>query len=322
MILITGGTGLIGTFVAERLLAEGERVILMDLSPDLSRTERLQKQFGDKLIIRQGDVLVWNHLVQLMIEFKPKAIMHLAYILGSESNENPVLATHVNINGTLNVLEAARFFDVERVVLASSIAVFGPDSAYSPDQLPLTDSSPQLIASGLPIYGGGKVYMEKLAEHYAEKYGLDVLGLRPSIVYGLGRARGATSFMGELVTNPALGKPVRVGFGDAQVNVIYVKDVANQFITLLQLPSDRLSSQRFFNSGGDKLTVRDIAATIERLIPGCEITVTSQGEPDVAGLAASVSDAGLAEVSGYKRQYTPIEVGLEDNFKLVRELYL
>jgi nucleoside-diphosphate-sugar epimerase len=177
---------------------------------------------------------------------------------------------------------------------------------------------PLYAASGLPIYGGGKVYLEYLGAHYAQHYGLVVAGLRPSIVYGWGRQRGASVFAGELVDRAAVGEPVTVGFGDAWVSLVYVADVAEQFLALLDADPARFARRRFFNTGGDAVTVRELADTVRRLLPGARIEVHSAGERDVAGLAARVSDRALVAEVGVRRTFTPIEVGLRDHIAVAR----
>jgi nucleoside-diphosphate-sugar epimerase len=316
--LITGGTGLIGVALAERLLARGERVVLFDAAPAAWRIRELVEAGGPRLTVVRGDVTSLVDLLEAVRAHDAEAIVHLAYVLGAESNAAPELATRVNVLGTTNVLEAARFGGARRVLLASSIAVYGPDEAYPADRLPVREDAPLHVAAGLPIYGGGKVYLEHLGTHYAARYGLEVAGLRPSIVYGWGRQRGVSAFSGELVDRAALGEPVTVGFGDARVSLVYVEDVAAQFLALLDADAPRLARRRFFNTGGDTCTVRDLADAVRRLLPGARVEVQSAGERDVAGLVASVSDRSLVEEIGVRRQYTPLEAGVRHHIEVAR----
>jgi nucleoside-diphosphate-sugar epimerase len=316
--LITGGTGLIGAVLAEKLLRRGERVVLFDLAPAEWRIRHLPGGDGGRLSVVRGDVTSLADLLDAVRAHGVSAVVHLAYVLGAESNASPELATRVNILGTTNVLEAARLGGVPRVLLASSIAVYGPDERYGADQLPLGEDVPLYVAPGLPIYGGGKVYLEQLGAHYAARYGLVVAGLRPSIVYGWGRQRGASVFAGELVDRAAVGEPVTVGFGDARVSLVYVDDVAEQFLALLDADPSHLERRRFFNTGGDTVTVRELADVVRRLVPGARIEVRSAGERDVAGLAASVTDRALVEEIGVRRKFTPVEAGVRDHIAVAR----
>lgn len=316
--LITGGTGLIGVRLAAQLLARGDRVALFDLAPAAWRIEELRESAGARLAVVRGDVTSLVDLLDAIRTHEVRAIVHLAYVLGAESNQHPELATRVNVLGTSNVLEAARLSDVARVLLASSIAVYGADEEYRPDELPLREDVPLRVARRVPIYGSGKVYLEHVGTHYARRYGLTVAGLRPSIVYGWGRERGASAFAGELVDRAAVGEPVTVDFGDARVSVVYVEDVASQFVALLDADPARFERRRFFNTGGDTCTVRELVDVVRRLAPDARIDVRSKGERDLAGLAASVSDESLVQELGVRRRFTPLEVGLRDQLAIAR----
>lgn len=316
--LITGGTGLIGASLAEKLLARGGRVVLFDLAPAEWRIRHLADAAADRLRVVRGDATSLAGLLETIREHHPAAVVHLAYMLGAESNAAPELATRVNILGTASVLEAARLAGIERVLLASSIAVYGADERYPPEALPLDEDAPLYVAEGLPIYGGGKVYLEHLGAHYARQYGLLVAGLRPSIVYGWGRRGGASVFTGELVDRAAVGEPVTVGFGDARLSLVYVEDVAEQFVALLEADPTCFARRRFFNTGGDTCTVRQLAETVRRLLPDARIEVQSAGERDVVGLAASVSDRALRETLGVRRKFTPLEIGLRAHIDAAR----
>lgn len=315
--LITGGTGLIGASLAEKLLARGERVVLFDLAPAEWRIAPLRPGAGDRLGVMRGDVTSVVELLDAVRATGATAIVHLAYVLGAESNANPEQAARVNILGTTNVLEAARLGGARRVLLASSIAVYGADGDYPPAALPLREDAALHVARGLPLYGAGKVYLEHLGALYAARHRLVVGGLRPSIVYGWGRERGASTFAGELVDRAAVGEPVRVGHGDARVSLVYVDDVAAQFLALLDADASLLARRRFFNTGGDTCTVRELADTVRRLLPDAAIEVASAGERDLAGLAASVSDRSLEEL-GVRRAFTPLEVGVRAHIETAR----
>lgn len=315
--LITGGTGLIGSSLAEKLLARSERVVLFDAAPAEARLAPL-RTYGDHLQPVRGDVQALGELVDAIHRHRVTAIVHLAFLLGGEANLVPERATRINILGTVNALEAARLTGVERVLLASSIAVYGSDDQYLPDLLPLREDVPLHVCRTLPIYGGGKVHTEHLAQAYAQYHGLVVGGLRPSIVYGWGRERGSSAFLGELIDKPAVGQPATVRFGDASVSLVYVEDVAEQYLALLTADRAVLARRRFFNTGGDTCTIRELADTVKRLIPSARIDVTSKGERDFGGLASRISDRSFEDEVGYKRSFSPLELGVSAQIAVAR----
>src|SRR3990172_5973116 len=124
--LITGGTGFIGSYVARRLLAEGHEGVAFDYQPAGTSVEQVLTP--DELAhmqILQGDVTDLTHLLRVCEERRVERIIHLAYLLQSDSDANPLLAVKVNCEGTTNVLEVARQLAIPRVVWASSVSVFG-----------------------------------------------------------------------------------------------------------------------------------------------------------------------------------------------------
>jgi nucleoside-diphosphate-sugar epimerase len=130
--------------------------------------------------------------------------------------------------------------------------------------------------AGVRIYGAGKLYQEHLAAHYAERYGLVTGGLRPSVVYGWGRLRGASVWASALVDRSVEGEPVSVRMADARVSLVYVEDVVAQFVALLTCPADVLARRRFYNTGGDTCTVRELAEAVRHLTCGCSACPTSR----------------------------------------------
>jgi nucleoside-diphosphate-sugar epimerase len=315
--LITGGTGLIGSALAEELLGDGERVVLFDIALPEARVATLRRH-GARLSLVRGDVQSLAELLSAIRGEEIDAIVHLAFVLGAAGEAEPERATRVNVLGTVNALEAARLCGIPRVVLASSIAVYGSDDQYAASELPLREDSARHVCKTLAIYGGGKLYTEHLAQVYAKTYGLVTGGLRPSVVYGPGRDSGGSAFLNEVIEKPALGEPATVRFGDAGISFVHVEDVAGQFAALLHADAAVFEARRFFNTGGDTATVRELAQAVERIVPGARITVTSKGERDLGGLVTRVSDRSLEEIVGYKRRMSPLDVGVRAHANVVR----
>ena len=319
-VLITGGTGLIGSRLAQWLIGRGDRVVLFDSRPARWRVEPLIESSGERVCIAEGDICLLEQIRDAITTNAVTSIVHLAAVLGAESSADPQVATRVNVLGTANVLEAARVTGVERVLLASSVAVYGDDTRYPDDEIPLSEDAVRFVAEGLPIYGASKLYGEFLAEYFANSYGLVVAGLRLSTVYGAGRQRGSAVFVSELVERAVRGDPVTVDLGDASVSVIYVDDVVAQFGVLLEAKPECFKTRRFFNTGGDTCTVREFAECVGRLLPHAHITVRSSPEKSLAGMAATVSDRLLRETFGVARRFTPLEVGLQAFVGEMREM--
>lgn len=295
-----------GARIAQRLVERGERPVLFDNSPAMWRLEG----FEAKVDVVRGNVVNLHELLHTIRRFKVSKVIHLAYLLGAESNADPLTATYVNTVGTINVYEAGRLEGLERVCIASSIAVYGSDDEYPPTDLPLAEDAPKRLAKGVLTYAAGKIYMEALGDLYRNQFGVFVCGRRPSIVYGWGRLTGATAFAGELISKPALGEPVKIAGGNAAVSMVYLDDVVEEWLTILDAPKEKFK-HFYYNTGGDRATIKEIAEVVKKLIPDARIEVTSGSERNVLGLAASVSDRLIGEELGFKRRYTPLEKGIQ-----------
>lgn len=302
-VLVTGGTGIIGSLTGRALSGRGHDVVLLDARPNPDALAGAP----ETLELVRGDVLAVEQLEQATDG--ADVVVHLAYSLGADTNRSPGPATTLNVQGTVNVLEAARRCGAERVVLASSVAIYGSDSRYRPEELPLDESAATHLAPGMALYGAGKLYLEELARAYRETHGLLALGLRPSPVYGPGGVRGVSGWLAELVEGPVQGRAVTLDHGDARMSLVYVEDVAEQLVRLAELPQQALTDRWFFNTGGDATSVRELAEVVRRLLPEADITVRSDGRADLAGLPSQVSGAALAQLIGYERRFGP-EQGL------------
>lgn len=317
--LITGGTGLIGSAIARRLLARGDEVVLLDIVPSEQRVTALREEFPDSTVhVVRGDVTALGSLLDLVARHDVGAVVHLASMLGPDSDADPGLAARVNCEGTTNVLDVARLRDLRRVVLASSIAVFGDDSTYPAETLPVDEDAPQWGAPGMRMYAAAKIYSEQLALHYAKRFGVSVAALRPSVVHGLGRRTGATSVVTKIIEDAMFGDPVTVGLGDASMNLVYVEEVADQFVALLDADAAALAAHPFYNSGGFTCSVRELADLVRSMVPDCSITVESSSERDVGGLVTAVRADRLRDVLGYTPSFATLADGVRHQMNLVR----
>src|SRR6266699_2193980 len=156
-IMITGGTGFIGAHLARRLLQAGETVVLFDAQPDRQAIQDI----AERVTVVRGDVTVLQDLLHAIKAHRVERVVHLAYIVGPENEQHPPRALHINCVGTNNVFEAARLEGLQRVVWASSVAVYGPRSYYGKADLD-EDDPPQPTR----VYGACKLFNEHMAEDY------------------------------------------------------------------------------------------------------------------------------------------------------------
>src|SRR5260221_6416498 len=184
-IMITGGSGFVGTYVTRELAGRGDRVINFDAVGPAPVLAALTAPFAKQIVFVRGQVLDLAGLLRAVQHYKVERIFHAAALYDPPySLEDPAITFQVNVNGTINVLEAARFLGVKRVVHSSSIAVYAPRQ-YEP----INEMHPILLPSaGNPLgpYGASKAAAEIVGLTYYSTNGVDFVALRNSAIYGYG----------------------------------------------------------------------------------------------------------------------------------------
>jgi nucleoside-diphosphate-sugar epimerase len=269
-VLITGGTGFVGSYTVAAINDTGADVVAFDLSEDTTTLEKLGVK--SEVEFRQGDVSDPLDVLQAAKETGATHIVHLASLLTPASRANPRKAMQVNIVGTNNVLEAAKTLDeqVERVSWASSLAVYAPDEEYDVDSV----SESELLGPET-LYGATKVYNEHQAEHYQEQYDISTVGIRPTLVYGPYRMTGITHIT-DIIEQPARGESYSMDHGDQIMDWVHIEDVADAFKLATFAPEEDLS-QQVYNISGERGTIREAAGIVKDLLPGVDLTITDDG---------------------------------------------
>jgi UDP-glucose 4-epimerase len=214
-VLVTGGAGFIGSHIVEKLLEEKYQVVIVDdLSTGLQENIHPQAKFI-KLDIRS------NELNDILEAEEFDFVIHLAaQTMVPKSVDRPDFDCHVNILGTINLLEACRKNQVKRVVFASSAAVYGDDN-----QLPIKENARTNPTS---FYGLSKLTVERYLALYYKLFGLEYIVLRYANVYG--ERQGDTGEGGVIsifTRKLQKGEVVQVhGNGGQTRDFIYVGDVA------------------------------------------------------------------------------------------------
>ena len=308
-VLVTGGTGFIGSYAVADLLDQGHDVVAYDISTDTEILEQLG--VAGETTVRRGDLADPTDVVRAVKETGATRIVHLGALLTTTARENPRAAAEVNIMGTNNVFEAARTLDdqVERVAWASSAAVYAPPHNYDAEWV----DEDELVYPDT-LYGATKEYNEHQARVYHEDYGLDHVALRPTVAYGPYRETGGSAFLANIIEKPALGESYSVEYGDQAIDWQHVEDIAQAFRRAAFAPEEDLT-QRVYNVRGVLATVQEAADTVTEIMPDADIEVSGEGElPWTQNLDMTKAREDL----GYEVQYD-LESGFWKYINVLRE---
>ena len=269
--MVTGGAGFIGNRIIRKLVERGEEVVCFDMAPPRGNLD----PYLDRLQVYRGDITQIPHLLEAVNMHQVHKIIHMAALLPPDSEERPHFGMQINIQGTNNVFEVARWTSVQRVVYASSIAVYGVQKTFGERQVNEDD-----LSDPINVYGFTKVANDFAAGKYIDRYGLDLRGIRICTVFGHGRVTGMTGmFCGLLASLPAVGKPVSMPFHqDEPSPMIHAEDAAEIFVRAAL--SDGLN-HRTYISGGHLATIGEMADVVRSFIPDAQITTGDQAVPHV-----------------------------------------
>jgi nucleoside-diphosphate-sugar epimerase len=260
-ILVGGGSGFIGSHLVRKLIGMGERVVIFDQFPNIEAIDDIR----DKVKVVRGDATNIVDILHAVEENDVRDIYDLVALLADVSQEKPLLALKVNVESTLNFLEAARILKLGKVIFASSVAVYDPK-----EQLPVAEGAPLRPAS---VYGATKVLSEYYGMHYNKFFGVDFRALRFTTIYGLGKYGGATGVCSVLIENSALGRPTKVDAADAVTDWLYIKDAVNSLLLARQVDNPR---QRVYNIGGGTYSVREVVDIVKKFVPDTNIQLESK----------------------------------------------
>jgi len=270
-IMVTGGTGFIGNRIIRKLLDRGEEVVCFDLAPPRNNLE----PYADRINFYRGDISQIPHLLEAINTFDVHKIIHMAALLPPDTEDRPHFGMSVNIQGTNNVFEAARWSNIQRVVYASSIAVYGVQETFG--NRPINEND---LSDPVNVYGMTKAANDFAAGRYRERYDMDIRGVRICTVFGHGRVTGMTGMIGGLMMSlPAIGRPVNMQFDPNEASpMIHAEDAAEIFV---QVSLSNNLQHPIYISGGHLATIQDIANIVKEYVPEAQITTGDRPVPHV-----------------------------------------
>lgn len=287
-VLVTGGRGFIGRAVVKLLRRTGYRVSSLDQSPPGPDASKAAHEV-------LCDISDGAQLRRVFEAERFSGIIHLAAILPTVAQREPLRATRVNVLGSLQLIEMAREFGVGRVVFGSSVSVYG------------TCSEEQVVseldrAAPEDVYGVAKLYIEHVGE--ACRDGLDFATLRIARVVGPGAQSATSAWRSEIFELLAVEQATEIVLpyeGSERILIIHVDDVAQMMAMLLQTP--RLGHS-VYNALCESVVVDDLKRAVEGLNPNVCVTLGGSrvvGNPRVLDCGRFAEEFGFRAIPIFER---------------------
>jgi nucleoside-diphosphate-sugar epimerase len=260
-VLVTGAGGCIGAWVLAVLRASGVPCVAFDLEDSRRRPGLVMGEAGAAQIPWEtGDVTEYERLHRIVSTHGVGAIIHLAGLQVPFCAANPALGARVNVEGTINVLEVARQIGIRRTVYASSVAAHG---------------MPPGGRHRATLYGAYKAANEHTAAVYWQDWQVPSVGIRPNIVYGVGRDQGISAKCTLAIHAAIAGEPFEVPYR-GPTSFLYAGEAAAGFIAAVARDGEGAT---VFDLNGACEDVEDCIALIEQLVPGAQLSASGAPFP-------------------------------------------
>jgi CDP-glucose 4,6-dehydratase len=313
-VLITGGTGFLGSYIIKQLLEREDLqhiVVPTTLLKNKTSLDLLDLK-SDKINLITGDVRDFDFVQRMFSEYEFDTVFHLAAISEvRKCQNNAKLAFDTNITGTVNILEAARLFsNVKAVVVSSS------DKAYGRCKLPYLEDYP---LNGKSIYEVSKSCVDLIARSYFYNYDIPVVVTRCCNLYGgtdLNFSRVIPNTVKSILKNKA--PTVWDGAQNFIREFLYVEDAANAYLTIAE-KIDIAQGNAYNIGSGEKVTINDLVEMIlSKFAHNLQIEYPSRSFPEI--------DNQYLDSSKIKRELgftTSVDLneGLEETIRTYKRLF-
>ena len=290
-VVVTGGLGFIGSHITEGLIEDNDVTIIDDMST--GKPENIKHFNKEKIEIIKGDITELD--LKSIFDDKDYVFHEAAMASVPQSVQDPEKCNRINITGTLKVLVAARDTDVEKVVMASSSAVYGDSQ-----NMPLREDAP---VKPMSPYAVTKATGELYCNNFTDLYGLQTAALRYFNVFGQRQdpnsqyAAAIPNFIDRILKGE---RPVIYGDGEQSRDFIYIKNVVDANIKVCESTKTGI-----FNIGhGKKTTINGLVSIINEVME-TEVEPIYE-DARVGDIKHSLADVSRAKSFGFEP---------EDNFK-------
>jgi UDP-glucose 4-epimerase len=291
-IFITGGAGFIGSHIADQALEAGAASVVVVDDFVRGRRENLARAMrSERVEVHEGDIC--DAALVDRLTGGADIVFHQAALRITQCAEEPVRAVQVMINGTQNVLEAAKKHGVQKIVAASSASVYG-----EPSYLPIDEAHP---FNNRTLYGAAKIANEQIFRAYAEMYGMQYIMLRYFNAYGprMDIYGVYTEVLARWLDRVDAGQPpVIFGDGTQSMDLVFVTDIARANILAAQ--SD--VTDDVFNVGtGVETTLRQLCDMVLEVTGRTDLTPEHQPERKVNPVRRRIASIDkISKMLGYQ----------------------
>jgi nucleoside-diphosphate-sugar epimerase len=299
-VLVTGAGGCIGSWALTMLTRAEVPVSAFDLTSDQRRPKLLM---SDAQLSRvrwlTGDIADPASVLQAAQASGARAIIHLAALQVPFCKADPVAGARANVVGTVNVFEAARKLGIKRLAYASSIAAHGAmDGPQGHGTLPT-------------LYGAYKHCNEQTARVYSQDWDVHSVGLRPGVVYGIGRDQGLTSKTTVAILAAAANKAYTIPFR-GPISWLHAGEVASAFIRAV---AKERTGAHVFDVNGVATTVERSLEMLGRVAPAMQVACAGAALPFPMDLSDQPVRTHLGDYGS-----VPLESGIKATYEAFQSL--
>ncbi len=295
-ILVTGSVGQIGSELTMELRSRygNDNVIAT------GRKTKPGRELAESGPFEFIDITKPETVRKVIDEYDVDTIYNMAAILSAVGEEHPQLCWDVNVNGLYHILELAREYEMTRVFVPSSIAVFGPET-------PKEDTPQETILRPTTMYGVSKVSGELLGNYYVDRFGVDVRGVRyPGIISSETMPGGGTTDYAVEIFYEAIKHKKYTCFvrKDTMLPMMYMPDCIKGTIDLMEADFQQLKHHCDFNHASMSFTAGELASEIQKHIPEFQVTYTPDFRQKIAdSWPSSIDDSAAREEWGWNPSY-------------------
>ncbi len=310
-ILVTGAVGQIGSELVEALRKKYGNENVVAAGHKTKPTEEMRTSGPFEFI----DVTSRESIERVVKKYNIDTIYHLAAILSAIGEEKPQLTFRVNIIGLYNILEIGLKYKLERIMVPSSIAVFGP-------QTPKENTPNETILRPTTMYGVSKVAGELLGDYYYRRFGLDFRGVRyPGIISSKTLPGGGTTDYAVEIFYEAIKKKKYKCYlrKDSTLPMMYMPDAIRGIIELAEADIKNLKHHSDYNLAAMSFSPEELTKEIQRIIPEFKCEYKPDSRQEIAdSWPKSIDDSAAREEWGWKPEYN-LQSMTKDMIQKLRE---